>query len=388
MVLRNVMLIGNAGPVDVQIDGAAIRNVSTQPITANPEQQLIQFDNALVFPGLINSHDHLDFNLFPQLGDKTYNSYTEWGNYIHQNYKAGINKVLKIPLELREQWGIYKNLLCGVTTVINHGEKVSLQQPLIKVHEQYYCLHSVGFEKSWRPKLNNPLKNNLPYVIHVGEGKNKEAHHEIDRLIRWNLLKKPLIGVHGVAMSRRQASKFKAVVWCPQSNYFLLNKTAPVNELKKNTTLLFGTDSTLTAHWDIWEHIRLARKTKLLPDIDLYHTLNKNAAAIWKTGCAKIEVGKKADIVIVKPKTGDTVESFFATEPEDILLVIQKGEIKLFDETLLEQLTNIDLNNFNKVYINNSCKYVVGNLPELITAIKTYYPEAHFPVTAQKHAVC
>jgi cytosine/adenosine deaminase-related metal-dependent hydrolase len=99
-------------------------------------------------------------------------------------------------------------------------------------------------------------------MIHTGEGKDELAYKEIDELIHWNLLGKKLIGIHGVVMSEDQAKEFEALVWCPGSNYFLLNQTAQIDRLKKHTTILFGTDSTLTGNWNIWDHIRLARKNK------------------------------------------------------------------------------------------------------------------------------
>src|SRR5476651_2322578 len=139
------------------------------------------FDQAVVFPGLINSHDHLDFNLFPQLGNRVYNNYVEWGDYIHREYKREIADCLNIPLALRAQWGVYKNLLCGVTTVVNHGDKLPLRNPLINVFEGCQSLHSVQLEKSWRSRLNYPQKKNMPVAIHVGEGTDEPAHEEIDR---------------------------------------------------------------------------------------------------------------------------------------------------------------------------------------------------------------
>ena len=54
----------------------------------------------LLFPGLINSHDHLDFNLFPQTGNRIYNNYTEWGKDIQYQNKETINAVLKIPQQI------------------------------------------------------------------------------------------------------------------------------------------------------------------------------------------------------------------------------------------------------------------------------------------------
>ncbi|MDB5087859.1 MAG: hypothetical protein JWR09_1853, partial [Mucilaginibacter sp.] len=336
--------------------------------------------DAIIFPGLINSHDHLDFNLFPQLGDRKYHNYTEWGKHIHKVYKDEIAAVLKIPVLLRSEWGVYKNLLCGVTTVVNHGEKSGLKNELITVFEESQCLHSVQFEKNWKVKLNNPLKRDLPVNIHVGEGDDWLSFREIDHLIQYNLLKRKLIGVHGVSMSVMQAEKFEALVWCPGSNYFLLDKTAPVDELAKHTKILFGTDSTLTGSWDIWEHLRLARKTKLLTDEALYEALNQNAANTWHLNTGSIIEGKDADLVVAKQPAGKKgLDAFFALTPADILLVIHKGEIGLFDQAMLPQLQHIELDSFSKVFIAGACKYVKGNLPALIRKIKAYQPDVNFP---------
>jgi cytosine/adenosine deaminase-related metal-dependent hydrolase len=380
MILGNVNIIGNNEPVNIRVCNGKIADITPASSKNKTGHLQLIFDDAIIFPGLINSHDHLDFNLFPQLGDRKYHNYTEWGKHIHKTYKNEIAAVLKIPVLLRSEWGIYKNLLCGVTTVVNHGEKSGLKNELITVFEESQCLHSVQFEKNWKIKLNNPLKRDLPVNIHVGEGDDWLSFREIDYLIQYNLLKRKLIGVHGVSMSAMQAEKFEALVWCPESNYFLLGKTAPVDELAKHTKILFGTDSTLTGSWDIWEHLRLARKTKLLTDEALYEALNQNAANTWQLNSGSINEGKDADLVVAKQPAGKKdLEAFFAFTPADILLVTHKGEISLFDQTMLPQLPHIELNSFSKVFITGTCKYVKGDLPALIRKIKAYQPDVNFP---------
>jgi len=379
MVLNNVTLIDGDKPVNVQVDGSKITAVSTAGLADDFQ---LNFDNALIFPGLINSHDHLDFNLFPQLGNRIYSSYTEWGKHIHETHKDEIDKVLKIPLSLREQWGIIKNLVCGVTTVVNHGEKLQTTDALITVHEQYYCLHSVQFEKKWKMKLNNPLKRKLPVVIHVGEGSDKAANQEIDQLIKWNLLQKTLVGIHAVAMNEKQAKKFKAIVWCPESNYFLLDKTAPVKKLKEHAPILFGTDSTLTSNWDIWDHISLAHKTEMLTERELYNSLNINPANTWNTSNKAIAANENADIVIAKKRDGKNgLGAFFNIEAKDILLVIHQGKIRLFDASLYDRLTSAGYAQFSKIYINGVCKYVEADVPNLMSNIRQYYSDVHFPIS-------
>jgi len=383
MILENIKMIGNDEPVNIQISNGTIASIYPVGSKKQAGDFTLIFDDAPIFPGLINSHDHLDFNLFPQLGDKIYNNYTEWGKYIHENYKEEIARVLNIPVLLRAQWGAFKNLLCGVTTVVNHGEPLGIDNELITVFEKTQCIHSVGFEKNWIARLNNLFKWSLPVNIHVGEGTDKGSVQEIDRLIKWNLLHRKLIGTHGVAMTAVQAKKFKALIWCPESNYFLLNATAPVNLLSKHTHILFGTDSTLTGNWNIWDHLQLARKTKLLTDKQLYATLNINQAKTWHLNTGEIAVGKNADLVITKQKNGkQDLDAFFATTPEDLLLVMHNGNIKLFDESLKTQIEHSD--SFSKIYIKDACKYVQGDLPALMQEIEGFYPAVQFPVTTKQ----
>jgi cytosine/adenosine deaminase-related metal-dependent hydrolase len=386
MILNNLTMAGTDEPVHIRITDSKITAVSKSAIDA-VDALTLTFDKAIVFPGLINSHDHLDFNLFPQFGDSIYSNYTEWGNHIHKKYKDNIAAILTIPTALRAEWGVFKNLLCGVTTVVDHGEPAGLKDVPVTIFYKAQCLHSVHFQKRWRLRLNNPFKINTPVNIHVGEGDDWLSFSEIDQLTRWNLLGRKLIGVHAVAMSEEQAGKFRAVVWCPQSNYFLLGKTARINLLKKHTEILFGTDSTLTGSWDIWEHVRQARQTAALSDEALYQTLNQNAAKTWELNCGELKAGNDADITIARVKKHTAgFDSFFETRPADILLVIHQGRICLFDESLQVQLSTIDHSAYSKIYINGVCKYVLGNLPGLMDRIREYYPAALFPVCTAKAA--
>ncbi len=360
--------------VSIRVKDGKIAQVLPGHFRGKTDDLNLSFDNAIVFPGLINSHDHLDFNLFPPLAGRTFKNYTEWGVYIHVKYKDAIDSVLQIPEKLRIQWGIYKNLLCGVTTVVNHGKKIKASNDLITVFQDCQSIHSVHFGKRWRVSLNNLLKKNLTAVIHCGEGTDDLASNEIDQLLKSNMFKRPIVAVHGVAMNEEQAKQFKALVWCPESNYFLLDKTAPVDQLKKHLPVLFGTDSTLTGDWNIWNHVRKARQTGMLSEQALYESLTINPANTWGLNTGAIMEGMDADLVVSK------AESFFATGPQNILLVMHKGSISLFDEILLPQLKAIDTSAYSVFSISNSRKYVKGNLSELIEKIKQFCPGASFPL--------
>lgn len=363
--------------MDILVEGDSI--VALRAATA--DRRLLSFDGLLVFPGLINSHDHLDFNLFPLIGNRIYTNYRDWGRDIHTANKGAINAVLQIPEHLRVLWGVYKNLLNGFTTVVNHGDRLNVPAGLITVFQDCHCLHSVGFERNWRWKINRPLRDNLPFVLHAGEGTDALAQEEIDHLLRWNLFNRPLVGVHGVAMNERQAGCFQGLVWCPASNYFLLDRTAPVGRLKQRVPILFGTDSTLTAEWNSWPQIRQARREGAMTDEELLATLTTAPAAVWKlTDRGALAAGKRADLVIARPKPGlNGMDGFFSLDPEDLMLVLHQGRILLFDVSIRDMLMEAGMGDLHFDFTRCGDKYVIGDLPGLMAEIRRYHPGVRFP---------
>lgn len=385
MILHN--LDTDDGIKNIRINGERITAVySGDKSLESDDQHSVYFENCLAFSGLINSHDHLDFNLFPQLGNRHYKNYLDWGNDLHRQHNTAIQAILKIPKALRTRWGIYKNLLNGITTVVQHGERPPADDTLINLFNRCYSLHSVGLEKKWKYKLNQPFIPDYPFVIHIGEGTDNFSFKEINHLLRWNLLKRNIVGVHGVAMNYEQASQFEALIWCPDSNFFSLGKTASIDQIKTATKILFGTDSTLSADWNIWQQLRRARATGLLTDTELMDAVSTLPAAVWQlndTGLLKEQY--YADLIVTAKKNyaDERTDAFFASDPEDIQLILNKGAIIYFDETLLPQLTHISIEDYSKIFIKNRCKYVIGRLDNLIREIKKYAPEAHFPVAIE-----
>jgi cytosine/adenosine deaminase-related metal-dependent hydrolase len=382
MILQNLELPGKPEKSWIGIKGDFITNVGpAESIQIHPGEAVINIADAIAFPGLVNSHEHLEFNLFPKLGNRKYSDYVEWGEDIHKTDKRIIEEIQKIPVSLRTEYGIYKNVFNGVTTVVNHGSNIFKKNYPVSVFPGYNYLHSIRLEKNWRAKLN--LKPNaLPFVIHVGEGTNPESYSEINQLIRWNLFNRALIGVHGIAMDKAQAEHFKALVWCPVSNDFLYGSTCRVDKLKENTSILFGTDSNVSADWNIWQHLRYAKKTCLLNDLELYEAVTTCAVKIWKLhNLGIISSGMIADLVIAEKKTGNFFDSFFSVEPWNILMLIKHGKIILFDSQFsnLSKQLEIDTGNFTGIKIGGKIKYIKGRLDKLCRDIVSYSDKVSFP---------
>src|ERR1700719_4353071 len=113
MLLSNLRIVGKTGTFTLLIEkGRIARILPSSQLPASPSGGIVLFlPGAIAFPGLINSHDHLDFNLYPRLGNTIYSNYTAWGRDIHSTNAFAIREVFTIPLELRTRWGLYKNLL-------------------------------------------------------------------------------------------------------------------------------------------------------------------------------------------------------------------------------------------------------------------------------------
>lgn len=376
MVLRNLSIVGKPGRWDVCIEKELIQYVVKSEHAVCDDPFVLELSNHLAFPGLINSHDHLDFNLFPPLANRKYDNYREWGSDIHQRNKREIDAVLKIPLALRTEWGLYKNLLNGITTVVNHGPLLDIESDLISVVQDSVALHSPGFEKFWRWKLNKSGNPDKPVAMHVGEGIDALSHREIESVLTWNLRRKKLVAIHGVMMNARQAKGFKALVWCPASNYFLFNRTADLSTLKSETQILFGTDSTLTGEWNLWNQLQKARQAGMLSEEELLASLTSTAASVWNLKkIGRIEKNYQADLVVTSG-----VKTFSEISSEHLSLIFHKGSLRLFDHSLRYKLeaAGLDLKSFHPIFLGKRLKYVMGNLPGLLKHIEHYYPASPY----------
>jgi cytosine/adenosine deaminase-related metal-dependent hydrolase len=387
--LRGVQILGGGyKSIGIQ-DGriAAIADVeSAGEPAANRQSEKgscsLQFENCVAFPGLINSHDHLQFNLFPRLGNRIYNNYVEWGRDIAEANRAEIDAVQKIPRELRWRWGVYKNLLNGVTTVVHHGERVPCEGLPLTVHQRCHVLHSVKQEPRWRRRLNFPIVRPWPYVIHVGEGTDSSAREEIDTLLSGNLFRRALIAVHGVAMTEAQAKSFAALIWCPDSNYFLLNKTADIAGLSKIVPIVFGTDSTLTASWNMWEQLRFARSLGMMADEVLFRAVSRTPARVWNLpDRGELREGFRADLVVANARQErDGYAGFVDLNPEDIALMIHKGRIVVCDEIRYRQAREAGLSDeLSRFSLGDTVKYVFGDPAGLVAEIRRHAPNLNIP---------
>lgn len=329
----------------------------------------------LAFPGLVNSHDHLEFNCFSPLGTSSYFDFMEWGADVHRTHKDDIAAVEAIPRDVRLKIGVLKNLLSGVTSVAHHGTRVpqDLHSP-ISVLSDFDVIHSPELEPNSRFQIFKPWRRR-PVVLHIAEATTAASRKRALDFVRWNAFGRRVIGVHGVALKDDDFSKLDALVWCPASNLFLLGRTADVAAAKETTIILFGTDSSVSADGTIWDHLRTARELGGLSDTELFNALTETARQVWRL--------EGDDFVIARRREQDRWAAFFSITPADILLVVSNGHVVMADEEIVEAAPEIG-SALSSLDLDGCRKWVRMDVHSLAVSFETSAPSLDFDSTMHR----
>jgi cytosine/adenosine deaminase-related metal-dependent hydrolase len=219
----------------------------------------------VILPGLINSHDHLEFNLFPPLGRGPYKNATEWARDIYHPERSPIREQLCVPKPVRLWWGGLKNLLSGVTTVCHHNpydSKVFGPDFPVRVVRRFAWAHSLAFEPDLQARFQKAPAS-YPFFVHCGEGTDRSAKREVKELDELGALDQRTVIVHGVGLSPESVELMRrrraALVWCPTSNLRTLGRTVSRAVLRSGIPIALATDSALSAPVDLLDELAVAR---------------------------------------------------------------------------------------------------------------------------------
>jgi cytosine/adenosine deaminase-related metal-dependent hydrolase len=288
----------------------------------------------LLLPGLINAHDHLEFNLFPRLGRGPYANASRWAEDIHHPDRPPVKEHRLVPKNVRLIWGGIKNLLSGATTVAHHNPydaAIFTSRFPVRVLRRYGWAHSLAFSPDIR-EIRKGTPAPWPFIVHAAEGTDESAYAEIPRLQEWGVLDPRTVLVHAVGAGRRELKTIgesgSSLVWCPSSNLFTLGRTLTADTVRSDIPIALGTDSALTGAGDLIDEMKCARVATGLAPEEVYPLVTTQAACILRlsAGQGTIREGGVADLVAVVDTGQTPAEALVDLRPE---LVMVGGRVML-----------------------------------------------------------
>ncbi len=307
-----------------------------------------EFDlkDRIIFPGLINAHDHLLGNYYPRVGKGPYLNWLPWDNDLKSSPVYAERSV--IPPKEIYLLGAYRNLISGVTTVSDHIPHF-VNEPFFKilplrVIKDYALAHeSSSYDLKWgdgiEVEFKKAVENNIPFITHIEEGYDKESEEGVDILLKKKALDDHTVLIHAISLSDKDienVAKHNAnIVWCPNSNVFMFNRTGNIKKwLESGINVSLGTDSPMSGGLNILDEMQFGKKIykKMynveLDDKELVNLITINGAKAFRIEqkIGSIEEGKLADLVAIHGDVKKPYKSLVNAELKDISLVIFEGK--------------------------------------------------------------
>ncbi|MFH1129734.1 MAG: amidohydrolase family protein [Pseudomonadota bacterium] len=346
----------------------------------------------IIFPGLIDSHNHTDYNYLPVWANPIkYGNHSQWqGSAAYKGAISGPHTEMKDPKGKDGKGGCdsdtdcstgmcvqgkCENVLCemikygeiraliGGATVIQGTTLRKCADTLIRnVDLPYHGLGSgdtvrtsvLGVYSITNPeKLVSDLKSGsaTAFIIHLGEGTDETARKEFDELEALGLLLPQVTIIHGTALGDKELAKVKAtgmnLIWSPSSNLALYGETNNISAVwNMGIPFALSPDWTPSGEADILGELRRVwefNKQQLgglwsARDLVEMVTVKAAQAVKFENEIGELAVGKRADLLVIRGNTNAPYEALVTAKQAQVRLVILGGKVLYGDSVLMTSL--------------------------------------------------
>ncbi len=364
------------GPAGVLDDGAVyVRKNRVEAVRPAADAAPAGFDDALrvrtgdtIYPGLIELHNHLTYNVLP-LWDvpERFTNHERWKR--HPEYRTKVTKPAQVlgqtpgVGEALVRYVECRALLGGVTasqgvTLYGAGQVRSFFRGLVRNVEQPV---TPGLPAA-STRIADPaqgkaaeylasLEGKTCLLQHLAEGVDDRAQSFFHRLRDdgggWAITD-AFSGIHATALDaddfRVLADHGGSIVWSPLSNYLLYGRTTDVAAAHAaGITIGLGCDWGPSGSKNLLGELKVALLASrdqgdVFTHEELVQMVTVNPARIvrWHDHLGTIEAGKLADLVVVNGKDGDPYSHLVEARETSVTLVVVDGVPRVGQPRLME----------------------------------------------------
>ncbi len=367
------------------VDGHITEITDTKP---SGPKAFIEVDG-FVYPGLIDTHNHVHYNVIPQWSNGQYPNRYAW--QIDPEYLEKVENQFVRESDSGETadailYGEARSVIGGATLIQSNYAKPQAEQFVRNLDVPNYRAESYTgaidkIDAAVADKLRDNLNGNTQRLFfHIAEGKKGDppTQAEFGILRDKNFVRNGVVVIHGIALTPSDFAEMKKnnmhLVWSPRSNLKLYGETTDVQAaLDANLSVAIAPDWTVTGSSNMLDELRFARNylnrnkkpQEKFPSKKLFEMATKNAAEVAGVSdkLGTIEVKKCADFLITKKlvhydkKTDafvklDAYDSLLQCTPADVELVLVAGKPVYGDSELMSKYAKkssaINVANSNK----------------------------------------
>lgn len=314
--------------------------IAAQP---SPADRHIDLRGQLVFPALINAHEHLHINVVPPLrSDAPFANSYDWMDACQAHFRdPAVIAARALPKALRLRHGALKNLLAGTTGVVHHDpwhpalDDADFPVALLRDFGWSYALAGPDFGPPPAASFR-ATPSDRPWMIHLAEGTDAVAAGELGALDALGCLAANTVLVHGTGLREDDVTRViaagAAVVWCPGSNRRLLGRTLDPRRLADAGRLLLGSDARVSGERDLLEELRGVLDRDGLDAPALLDLVTHDAASLlrWPSR-GQLAPGMHADLLIVADRGGEPARSLVGLSRAELRAVVRDGTPRIAD---------------------------------------------------------
>ncbi len=329
----------------------------------------------IIFPGLIDAHNHPSYNSFPTLmfdkfpfghrdqwGSSGGTGYPEYQDWKGKRYDVRNNAAVQdSQTDSVTKHSEVLELMAGCVTIQGQSnDKLEHSHPDVIVYnveefpartfaDIFPWTMSSGERTTLRQRIDGGAVNAV--LIHLCEGPDATSLAQFGTWEGWGLLDETTAIIHGTPLGSNEFTKMAAVgakiLWSPMSNMKLYETTANVKLAKEcGVTVGLSPDWTPSGGYNMLEELGYAWylsetmfSNAFTPQEMCEMVTIRNAEACgFPHRYGKVAVGYNAGLAVIDGDLSDPYMSLINARPRDVKLTIVNGMPKYGDPDLVQAL--------------------------------------------------